>query len=168
MRRMRHVILETFTGPFALMELDDGSIRTGWVDADLKKSMKNSRFDARLRPDIVRRLKAYFTGKRVDFNDVELGAAGPFMRRCWQACRRIPRGRTFTYAELAKAAGSGKAFRAAGQAMRHNQLPVIVPCHRVVGSGGLHGFAGSVDSDGRELSIKRRLLQMEGALADER
>jgi hypothetical protein len=52
--------------------------------------------------------------------------------------------------------------------MRHNPLPVIVPCHRVVGSGGaLHGFAGSIDAASRPLSVKRSLLEMEGALGDE-
>jgi methylated-DNA-[protein]-cysteine S-methyltransferase len=52
--------------------------------------------------------------------------------------------------------------------MRRNPLPIIIPCHRVIASGGsLHGFAGSVDGDGRELAAKRALLEMEGALVDE-
>ena len=169
MPRMRHIILRTFTGPFALMQLDDGSLRTGWVDQELEARLERSTADRRLQPDLVRRLKAYFDGEDIDFSDVPLpGGTAEFQRRCWQACRRIPRGVTISYAQLAGRAGSPNAFRAAGQSMRHNQLPVIVPCHRVVGSGGrLHGFGGTTAADSQPLSIKRRLLEMEGALADE-
>lgn len=170
MPRMRHVILRTFTGPFVLMQLDDGSMRTGWVDEELETKLERSVADRRLLPDLARRLKAYFDGEEVDFSDVPLpDGAAEFQRRCWQACRRIPRGVTISYAQLAGRAGSPNAFRAAGQSMRHNQLPVIVPCHRVVGSGGrLHGFGGTTAAESRPLSIKRRLLEMEGALADVR
>jgi O-6-methylguanine DNA methyltransferase len=164
---MRHTVLRTFTGPFALMQLDDGSLRTGWVDEQLEEALANSKADRRLLSDLVNRLLAYFAGGDMDFSDVPLPRGGEFQRRCWQACRRIPRGVTITYAQLAQRAGSAHAFRAAGQSMRHNPLPVIVPCHRVVGSSGtLHGFGGTVDGDSRPLTVKRSLLEMEGALAD--
>jgi methylated-DNA-[protein]-cysteine S-methyltransferase len=65
-------------------------------------------------------------------------------------------------------AGSPAAARAAGQAMRNNPLPIIVPCHRVVGSNGLlHGFGGTTNQRSKPLEIKRCLLEMEGALADD-
>ena len=88
------------------------------------------------------------------------------MRRCWEACRSIPRGETRSYGELATMAGGrANAARAAGQAMRRNRLPIIIPCHRVISaSGGLHGFSGSCDQGGPALAVKRALLQMEGAL----
>jgi|SoiMethySBSTD1v2_1073268.scaffolds.fasta_scaffold01182_20 methylated-DNA-[protein]-cysteine S-methyltransferase len=165
---MRHIILRTFTGPFALMQLDDGSLRTGWVDEQLEEALAKSKANRRLLPELGDRLTAYFAGEEVDFSEVPLPGGAAFQRRCWQACRRIPRGVTITYAQLAQRAGSANAFRAAGQSMRHNPLPVIVPCHRVVGSSGtLHGFGGTVDADSRPLAIKRSLLEMEGALADE-
>lgn len=168
MSRMRHVILDTFTGPFVVMLGEDEELGTSWLTERLKGSLEHSRHDRRLRPDVVGRLRKYFDGEAVDFRDVEIRGGAAFQRRCWEACRRIPRGVTITYAQLAARAGSPSAFRAAGQAMRHNRLPVIVPCHRVIASGGgLHGFAGSINSAGRELDIKRRLLQMEGAIADE-
>lgn len=165
---MRHIILRTFTGPFALMAMDDGSLRTSWVDVEVERLLRNSKIDRRLHPTIVSRLHRYFEGKVVDFDDVPTPDGADFQRRCWEACRRIPRGEVRTYADLARSARSPAAFRAAGQAMRRNLLPIIIPCHRVVATGGsLHGFAGSVDSSGRELSAKRALLEMEGALADE-
>ena len=74
----------------------------------------------------------------------------------------FPTGETRTYGELAKAAGSPKAARAAGQAMRHNPIPIITPCHRVIAtSGKLHGFAGKTNLKSKELKIKHYLLQLE-------
>lgn len=165
---MRHLILRTFTGPFALIETDDGSLRTSWMDDAVERELRASTLDRKLHPSIVNRLHRYFDGEIVDFDDIATPHGAGFQRRCWQACRRIPRGETRTYADLARAAKSPTAFRAAGQSMRQNLLPIIIPCHRVVATGGsLHGFAGSVDAHGRELNAKRALLQMEGALADE-
>jgi len=72
----------------------------------------------------------------------------PFQRKVLVACRRIPVGKTRTYAELAAAVGSPKAARAVGRVMATNRpLPIIIPCHRVVGSaGGLGGFSAAGDS----------------------
>ena len=166
---MRHRTLDTFTGPFVLIEMDDGSLRTSWLTADVERQLKSSREDRSLQPELAERLTRYFAGNEVDFSDIALASGGgEFQRRCWRACRRIPRGQTRTYAELAEMAGSPSAARAAGQAMRHNALPIIVPCHRVVGSGGnLHGFGGTTNKRSRALSVKKSLLEMEGALADD-
>ena len=163
---MRHRIINTCTGPFALMENDRGEITTMWVTPSIRKTLKASRLEPTLHADLARRLRAYFNGDaRVRFDDVETPAGSEFFQRCWDACRRIPRGQTRSYAELAAMAGSGSsAARAAGQAMRNNPLPIIVPCHRVVASSGrLHGFAGSCAPDSPELSIKNTLLELEGA-----
>ena len=119
-------------------------------------------------PDPVRfaelrnRLLQYFDGGDIEFGDVALDVedAPDFQRRAWQACRAIPRGETRTYKWLAKMAGSPNAPRAAGQTMARNRLPIIVPCHRVIGSdGSLRGF-GSGDT---RIELKRRLLELEGA-----
>lgn len=79
----------------------------------------------------------------------------------WEAMQRIPAGKTRTYGELAKSLGSSA--RAVGGACGANPVPIIVPCHRVVASGGLGGFMGS-RVEGFELGIKRWLLEHEGAL----
>ncbi len=90
---------------------------------------------------------------------IDHGNASEFTRLAREACRKIPRGETRSYGWLAQEAnGNRRAARAAGRVMATNPLPLIVPCHRVIGSNGkLHGFGGSVG-----LPLKARLLQMEG------
>jgi methylated-DNA-[protein]-cysteine S-methyltransferase len=106
-------------------------------------------------------------GEADDFGDVPLPEGTPFQRACWSACRGIPRGETRTYAWLASAAGSPRALRAAGQAMRRNPMPVVVPCHRVVGSGEwIGGYSGSATGNGPEVSLKRWLLNLERSPTD--
>lgn len=102
-------------------------------------------------------LSEYFAGERREF-DLKLDLRGPeFHRRCWEGLRRIPYGKTVSYAELAAEIGSPQASRAVGQANHHNPVAVIVPCHRVIASDGtLAGYAGGV-------SAKEYLLKLEGA-----
>lgn len=104
-------------------------------------------------------LTAYFDGRRRTF-DVPLAPNGTdFQRRVWLALRDIPYGTTISYAELARRVGNMTAVRAVGAANGRNPIPIIVPCHRVVGSdGSLTGFGGGIER-------KRWLLQHEGALA---
>ncbi|HJX47862.1 MAG TPA: methylated-DNA--[protein]-cysteine S-methyltransferase [Gaiellaceae bacterium] len=111
--------------------------------------------------ELVERLQAYFAGDDVSFDDVpvDLEHETPFLERCAYALREIPRGEVVTYGELAALAGSPGAARAAGSFCARNRLGLFVPCHRVVGAGGL----GSYGSYG--VAYKRRLLKLEGALA---
>jgi methylated-DNA-[protein]-cysteine S-methyltransferase len=99
----------------------------------------------------------YLEGLRDSFA-LPLAAEGtPFQKRVWREIARIPRGETLSYAELARRAGAPGAARAAGAATGRNPISVVVPCHRVVGSGGsLTGYAGGLDR-------KSRLLELEGA-----
>lgn len=108
-------------------------------------------------PELRQRLLDYLDGNPVDFSDValDLPARPPFWRQVWEACARIPYGETRSYAELARQAGAPRAFRAVGGAMAANPIPLVIPCHRVVGSDGrLVGFGGGVEQ-------KRRMLEME-------
>ena len=161
---LRYRILDGFTGPFAVVEDVAGNITTGWL-TQRREELSGAREDPSMAARLVARLEAYFAGKHVDFDDVPLPPGREFHRLCWNACRRIPRGETRSYADLAEMAGGSRgAARAAGQAMRHNPIPIVVPCHRVIAaSGKLHGFSGSQDAEGSELSIKRALLELEGA-----
>jgi methylated-DNA-[protein]-cysteine S-methyltransferase len=104
-------------------------------------------------------LAEYFAGARRDF-DLPLDPAGTsFQRRVWEELRRIPYGQVRSYAELAGAVGVRSA-RAAGQANARNPLPVLIPCHRVVQTGGgIGGYALGVER-------KRWLLRHEGALRE--
>ena len=103
-------------------------------------------------------LTEYFAGQRTTF-DVPLEALGsPFEHRVWNALRTIPYGTTTSYGELARRLGDPKGSRAIGTANGKNPIPIIVPCHRVVGANGeLTGFGGGLDT-------KRWLLEHEGAL----
>jgi len=102
-------------------------------------------------------LRDYFAGRRTRFT-VPLDLHGTeFQRRVWTALLEIPYGETRSYKEVAAAIGAPKAVRAVGAANGRNPVPVIVPCHRVIGaSGGLHGFSAGLD-------LKAKLLAIEGA-----
>lgn len=108
--------------------------------------------------EAARQLRDYFAGARCDF-DLALDPRGTeFQLRTWRALRDIPYGATATYADVARAIGKPRAVRAVGAANGRNPLPIVVPCHRVIGSdGSLTGFGGGTD-------VKRKLLQLEGAL----
>ncbi len=102
-------------------------------------------------------LQNYFAGASVDFPSIPLNPWGtPFQLRVWEELRRIPRGGTISYKELAHRVGSPKGFRAVGQANAANPIPIIVPCHRVIHSdGSLGGYSSGPDR-------KRWLLRHEG------
>ena len=103
----------------------------------------------------------YFTGARTAF-DLPLAPRGtPFQQRVWQALRAIPFGAAISYAELARRIGASRAVRAVGGANARNPIPIIVPCHRVIGAdGSLTGFGGGIER-------KRWLLGHEGAIVGE-
>lgn len=114
---------------------------------------------------LVERLTRYAAGGDDDFLDVEvhLGDATAFQRRVIDLCRRIPFGSSLTYGELAERAGHPRAARAVGNCMRTNRVPLIVPCHRVVGAGGaMRGY-----SAGEGVRMKLRLLELESRSARE-
>jgi methylated-DNA-[protein]-cysteine S-methyltransferase len=112
---------------------------------------------------LVEAVQRYLAGEVVDFSGfpVDLGKQPPFRTRVLEACRRIPYGRTMTYAQLAAKAGNPHAARAAGSAMSHNPVPIIIPCHRVLRTGG--GLGGFSSPGG--VSLKERLLAMESVCA---
>ena len=157
--RYREIMMQT--GAFLLIEEPNGEIRTGWAAFDTTLP-GNALRAPRLLPELADRLKRFFQGEVVDFSDVALPKGAPFHRACWATARKIPRGSSITYAQLAAAAGSTKATRAAGQAMRRNPQPVLTPCHRVVASNGrLGGFAGDTREDQQGIRTKRLLLELE-------
>jgi len=106
----------------------------------------------------ISQLKEYFAGERDRF-DLPLSAGGTdFQRAVWAALADIPYGELRSYRDIAQAIDNPAAVRAVGAANGRNPLPIVVPCHRVIGSdGSLTGFAGG-------LQAKTRLLQLEGAL----
>ena len=109
--------------------------------------------------ETARQLKAYFAGRLRDF-DVTLDRQGTdFQLRVWRELERIPYGETRSYMQIATTIGAPHAVRAVGAANGANPIPIIIPCHRVIGSSGkLVGYGGG-------LGLKKRLLALEGALA---
>ena len=110
--------------------------------------------------ECAEQLADYFAGKRQCF-DLPVAPRGtPFQQRVWREIAKVPYGATITYAELAVRAGAPGSARAAGAATGRNPLAIVVPCHRIVGSGGaLTGYAGG-------LPRKVGLLALEGVLVD--
>ncbi len=106
--------------------------------------------------DLVGRLTAYFSGHKVSFPDkLDLSAATPFQRDVWAVTQLIPYGETRSYRWVAEQTKRPKAMRAVGHALGKNPLPIVVPCHRVITSGGkLGGFRGG-------LTMKEHLLRQE-------
>jgi O-6-methylguanine DNA methyltransferase len=104
-------------------------------------------------------LEEYFAGQRREFT-FPLDLRGTdFQLACWRALVAIPYGETRTYADIARAVGKPTAFRAAGMANNRNPIAIVVPCHRVIASDGtLCGYGGGLD-------VKRKLLELEGALS---
>jgi methylated-DNA-[protein]-cysteine S-methyltransferase len=151
-----HTVVGSPLGDLTLVA-DDGSL-TGlyfphhWYRPD--PASFGTRDDAGF-GDVTAQLSEYFAGDRADF-DLPLDPSGDeFQHRVWALINRIPYGQTTSYGELAKQLGDGTAARDVGQAVGHNPLSVIVPCHRVVGKDGqLTGYAGG-------LARKRFLLDLE-------
>jgi methylated-DNA-[protein]-cysteine S-methyltransferase len=114
-------------------------------------------------PQLRQRLQRYSEGTPEDFSDVETTRPGisKFTNQVHEACRAIPYGKTVTYGELADQVGHPRAARAVGTVMSKNPTPILVPCHRVLGSNEqLCGF-----SSPRGVHLKRELLSMEAGVA---
>ena len=158
---LHHVLHPTPIGDLLLVGGDAGLSRVQFpaskhgVDVDPQWSLAPHRV-----LDAARmQLDAYFEGKRQAF-DLPLAPHGtPFQRDVWAALAAIPFGATWSYARLASTVGKPTAMRAVGAANGRNPLPIVLPCHRVIGAdGSLTGFAGG-------LPTKRFLLQLEGVIA---
>ncbi|MBX7071620.1 MAG: MGMT family protein [Pirellulales bacterium] len=108
---------------------------------------------------LIARLQDYSAGAVDDFLDVPVayGEKSPFAAKVVRHCRRIPAGKTISYGELARRAGSTGAARAVGTVMSKNEIPIIIPCHRVLAAGGRIGGYSAPGG----LGTKRRLLELE-------
>jgi methylated-DNA-[protein]-cysteine S-methyltransferase len=146
--------VDTPIGRLGLVGSDSGLSRVQWSARSSAASESCAVLD-----DAAEQLAAYFAGDLVDF-DLPLDLAGTdFQRSCWLALATIPYGQTVSYGEQARRLGLGpERARAVGAANGQNPLPLVLPCHRVIGAdGSLTGFGGG-------LHVKRFLLEHEGAL----
>jgi len=117
--------------------------------------------DARPLKEITRQLRAYFAGKLEDF-DLPLAPEGTdFQQKVWRRLCDIPYGETISYGQLAQRIGNPNASRAVGLANGSNPIPIVIPCHRVIGSNGkLIGYGGGLPIKEKLLALERRQLTL--------
>jgi methylated-DNA-[protein]-cysteine S-methyltransferase len=159
--------METPIGDLLLAETDDGLVRVAFdnqdfdaVMSELAANVSPRVLEAPRRLDPVRRqLDQYFEGRRREFDvPVDFRLAHGFRRKALGFIADIPYGRTASYSEVATGAGNPRAVRAAGSACATNPIPIVVPCHRVLRTGGgLGGYGGGIER-------KETLLRLEGSL----
>jgi len=150
--------MESPVGKLKLVASDRGLAAILWENDDPKRVRLKPLAPCKEHPVLLeteRQLEEYFAGKRETFS-LKFDCAGTeFQKEVWQALATIPFGETRSYGEIARQIGSPKAVRAVGGATGRNPIPIVVPCHRVIGSNGkLTGFAGG-------LKNKASLLRME-------
>lgn len=173
MERLHCTILNSFVGPLFLAASDKGLVAMEF-DArlpgqqsirpnprHLRKESKGFAFapSPHAMGDYICQLEEYFAGERREFS-FPLDLRGTdFQIACWRSLLAIPYGETRTYGDIARAIDKPKAFRAVGMANNRNPIAIVVPCHRVIASNGtLCGYGGG-------LEVKRKLLELEGALS---
>lgn len=156
-------------GPLLAARTPKGLARLAYEDsgegeeaivADLATRLSPRVLEAPARLDDLRRqLDDYFAGRRDRFDvPVDLALVSGFRRRVLEATAAIPFGETRSYRDVAGGAGNERAVRAAGTALGHNPIPIVVPCHRVLRTGGaLGGYTGGVEK-------KQALLRIEGVI----
>ena len=145
--------IETVIGKINIVE-EDGYIIM--VDIGEKEDMKNiEEKDTKLLKEAEKQLEEYFSLKRKQFNLPYKQEGTAFMKKVWNALQEIPYGETRSYKQIAEEIGKPKAVRAVGMANNKNKIPIIIPCHRVIGSNGkLIGYALGLD-------VKKYLLDLE-------
>lgn len=115
--------------------------------------------DTALLNEAMSQLNEYFCGKRQDFTLPIRLEGTPFMQSVWAEMQSIPYGKTISYKDLALRSGYKKAYRAVGMACNRNPLPIIIPCHRVIGSNGsLTGYGGGLDKKVALLELEKRFF----------
>jgi methylated-DNA-[protein]-cysteine S-methyltransferase len=154
-------------GDFCLAVSDFGLVAIEWADSQPALDSYLARLKRPIQPNqkrvapYARELREYLTGQRTAFTiPIDWTLFTPFQREALQAVFRIPYGETRTYIEIAREIDRPHAYRAVGSANAMNPMPIVVPCHRVIGTDGkLHGYGG-----GEGLKTKEWLLKMEGAV----
>ena len=144
------VLCETPIGKITITE-EDGAI----IALDFGAEIASSLQETPLLQQASTELAEFFAGERKNFALPLRPAGTAFQQKVWAALLEIPYGQTRSYGQIAAAIGNGKACRAVGMANHRNPIPILIPCHRVIGSdGSLTGYGGGME-------IKRILLDME-------
>ncbi|WP_365925047.1 methylated-DNA--[protein]-cysteine S-methyltransferase [uncultured Pseudoflavonifractor sp.] len=151
------ILFDTALGPMGLEEENSAIVRL------LLPGRPAPRIACRETPLLTegkRQVLEYLAGQRREFHLPLAPGGTEFYRSVWRALEAIPYGETRSYRDIAQAVGRPRAVRAVGQANHHNPIPIIIPCHRVVGANGsLTGYAGG-------LELKERLLRLEAGAVE--
>lgn len=144
-----------FHSPVGWLSIEDNG--TALTKINFEKQACNEREKrSKLADMAVLQLEEYFSGKRSSFSLPMAPAGTQFMQDVWQALVTIPYGEVRSYRDIAKAIGNPKACRAVGMANNRNPLPIIIPCHRVIGANGkLVGYAGGLDCKEKLLALEK-------------
>jgi methylated-DNA-[protein]-cysteine S-methyltransferase len=158
---VRYDVVASPVGDLHVAVTDRGLCRISYFGDEWEEQLARG-FGARVLrsplDDVRRELDEYFDGRRRSFNLALDLRVAPFPADVLRELAQVPYGRTDTYGGLAARAGRPRAARAVGTIMNRNPIPIVLPCHRIVGaSGALTGYAGGLD-------VKRRLLELEGAM----
>lgn len=154
---MNHYVYAMPQGRMTIVDSGGAVVRIGFGVLDVEGSALSP---TALTNEAATQLMEYFAGKRRTFSLPLAPKGTPFQKEVWQALSSIPYGQTRSYADIAAQVGRPKAFRAVGMANNRNPIPIIIPCHRVVGSSGdMVGYAYGT-------KIKRYLLELEGIDVD--
>ena len=160
METLHYTRMESMAGPLLIGVSAQGLVVLEFDRGRLPANPKNARWEESKNATLayVLQLREYFDGTRREF-EFPLDLRGTdFQLRCWRALLQIPYGETRSYADIAQAVGTPHGFRAVGMANNRNPVAIVVPCHRVIASDGtLCGYGGGLD-------VKRKLLELEGAL----
>jgi methylated-DNA-[protein]-cysteine S-methyltransferase len=155
------------TTPRGLLRLSYDPSRNDAVLEQISERVSPRMLEAPDRLDPVRRqLEEYFEGRRQRFDlQLDWSLTRGFFQKILRETARLDYGQLATYKQMAEAAGSPRATRAAGNALGSNPIPIVVPCHRIVRTGGaVGGYGGSLGPYIGGPGIKQRLLELEGAL----
>jgi methylated-DNA-[protein]-cysteine S-methyltransferase len=155
-------VMDTPIGPLLLVAGDGGlqEIRFGAGGEPRPPAEDRQAHGTDILREARAQLAAYFAGRLRELDLPLAPRGGPFELRVWKALLEIPYGTTCSYSDIARRLGSPGASRAVGAANGRNPLPIVVPCHRVIGAdGSLTGYGGGLET-------KRYLLRLEGALQD--
>ncbi len=161
---VRHAVVDTVLGEVTLVASGDAVSGLYFSQHSYRPAMSSlgQEVDPGSDSTLARatiQLNEYFDGERTHFDLKTVTAGNPFQERVWALLNQIPRGATTTYGELAEQLGDKSMAQSVGQAVGHNPISIVVPCHRVVGKGGkLTGYAGG-------LKRKQFLLELEEPVA---
>ena len=137
---MKHsIVCQTSLATFTIVEENEQIIGIQFGNQAISEESTPLLLEAK------KQIEEYIDGKRNTFSLPYHYQGSPFQNQVWKVIESIPYGQTLTYQEIAKKMGKPKAYRAVGNALNKNPLPILVPCHRVVGSNNLGGYAGSFE-----------------------